>query len=136
MSSISKPTLFQAVKKNDIAKVASLIERGANVNGNPWPLMYAAKCGLIEIMTLLLDSGADVNAVDNYHYSVCQFAIIGEQPAALRLLIARGAIADAALFSNARFTDGDQIYLALLESMAQPDGLPHDDLLRAEQSCF
>jgi ankyrin repeat protein len=35
-----------------------------NLNDEPWPLHRAAQHGRVEIMTMLLDAGADINAVD------------------------------------------------------------------------
>jgi len=55
--------LFDAVEEGDIAKVKSLLKRGANVNaGNKdglTPLHFAAIMGHVELVRLLLENGAD-----------------------------------------------------------------------------
>jgi ankyrin repeat protein len=60
--------LIDAIEKNDTATASSLISSGSvNLNGEPWPLHRAAEHGRVEIMTMLLDAGADINAVDENH---------------------------------------------------------------------
>jgi ankyrin repeat protein len=58
--------LLDAIENNDIAIASSIIESGggANLNSTPSPLHCAARLGRVEIMTLLLDAGADINAVN------------------------------------------------------------------------
>ena len=60
--------LMKAVNSNDAAAVRKLIAQGANVdelepNGDA-PLVMAAYLGHTEIVRLLLEAGADVQAVD------------------------------------------------------------------------
>jgi ankyrin repeat protein len=63
--------LIDAIEKNDTATASSLISSGSvNLNGEPWPLHRAAEHGRVEIMTMLLDAGADINAVDKSIYCV------------------------------------------------------------------
>jgi ankyrin repeat protein len=84
--------LIDAIKKNDIPAVSSLISSGSvNLNGEPWPLHRAAELGRVEIMTLLLDAGADINAVNGCRYTACHIAILNNQFDALKLLVERGA---------------------------------------------
>jgi ankyrin repeat protein len=83
--------LIDAIEKNDIPTVSSLISSGSvNLNGEPWPLHRAAEHGRVEIMTMLLDAGADINAV-KYRYTACHIAILNNQFDALKLLVERGA---------------------------------------------
>lgn len=59
--------LNQAILANDLAKVKELISSGADVNarGNAWftPLMTAITRGDTEIAVLLIENGADANAL-------------------------------------------------------------------------
>lgn len=59
------------------------------------PLIHAARTGSLETITLLLDSGADVNLPgptgDDWDATPLQHAILARQPGAVRLLLERGA---------------------------------------------
>jgi ankyrin repeat protein len=69
--------LLDAIDKNDIATASSLISSGSvNLNGEPLPLHRAAEHGRVEIMTMLLDAGAEINAFDKRHRTACYFAIM------------------------------------------------------------
>jgi ankyrin repeat protein len=88
----SDDPLLDAIDKNDIATVSSLISSGSvNLNGEPLPLHHAAFLGRVEIMTMLLDAGAGINAVDERYRTACYFAIMMNQFDALKLLVERGA---------------------------------------------
>jgi len=58
-------------------------------------LIWASRSGSIDAITLLLDSGADVNRPgptgDDWDATPLQHAILERQPAAVRLLLDRGA---------------------------------------------
>jgi ankyrin repeat protein len=87
-----KLTLINAIYQNDTA--SSLISSGSvNLNGEPLPLHRAAQLGRVEIMTTLLDAGADINAVDKYHHhrTASHVAIWHDQFEALKMLVERGA---------------------------------------------
>lgn len=60
--------LMSAVKANDLAAVNRLLGAGALVDqadGNgDWPLIMAAYLGHIEVLSALLDAGADVGVLD------------------------------------------------------------------------
>lgn len=63
-----KPTLFEAINRNDIEMIKELIRSGHNVNARHHknymtPLMYACGKGSSKTVSLLLEAGADVNAV-------------------------------------------------------------------------
>jgi ankyrin repeat protein len=84
--------LINAIDKNDTATISSLISSGgANLIGKPWPLHHAAEFGSVEIMTMLLDAGADINAVDENFNTACHVSILFDQFDVLKLLVARGA---------------------------------------------
>jgi ankyrin repeat protein len=129
--------LFHATDKNDIVTASSLISSGSvNLNGNLFPLHRAAQLGRVEIMTMLLDAGADINAVDRFQESACHIAIQYCQFDALKLLVERGANLDvvdsngdsllsfvASLNRNKRFV------ILLLDAGAPLDGLTDYQLM-------
>jgi ankyrin repeat protein len=90
--------LTQAAARNDVAALRRLLDDGhkADEGGDLWTaLIWASRSGSIEAITLLLDSGADVNRPgstgDNWDATPLQHAILQQQPAAVRLLLDRGA---------------------------------------------
>lgn len=90
--------LTQAAARNDVATVRHLLDAGhtADEGGDPWTaLIWAARSGSVDAMTVLLDAGADVNRPgptgDDWDATPLQHAILARQPAAARLLLDRGA---------------------------------------------
>jgi ankyrin repeat protein len=90
--------LAQAAARNDIVALRQLLAAGhkADEGGDAWtPLIWASRSGSIDAISLLLDSGADVNlsrsSGDNWDATPLQHAILARQPAAARVLLARGA---------------------------------------------
>jgi len=90
--------LTQAAVRNDVAALRQLLHDGhkADEGGDSWTaLIWASRSGSIEAINLLLDSGADVNLPgstgDNWDATPLQHAILQRQPAAVRLLLDRGA---------------------------------------------
>jgi len=90
--------LAQAAARNDVAALRHLLDQGhiADEGGDSWtPLIWAARSGSIDAINVLLDSGADVNLPgptgDNWDATPLQHAILERQPAAVRLLLDRGA---------------------------------------------
>jgi ankyrin repeat protein len=93
-----KTPLTQAAARNDVAALRQLLNDGerADEGGDSWtPLIWASRSGSTEAITLLLDSGADVNLPgptgDDWDATPLQHAILERQPAAVRLLLDRGA---------------------------------------------
>lgn len=125
-----KSPLFAAVLKNDVAKIAKLLDGGEDINSRDrhkrtplllavdenkieaarlliergadltvcafsfTPLTTAATYGFLEILTSLLDAGADPNYCDprpNMDYFPLKMACNRSQPAAARMLVERGA---------------------------------------------
>jgi ankyrin repeat protein len=91
----STEQLMRAVKSNNVAQVAKLIEQGAEVsradaNGDS-PLIMAAYKGYTEIVKLLLEAGADVAALDpGMKATALHAAAYAGHVEAARLLIAHG----------------------------------------------
>ena len=90
--------LTQAAVRNDVAALRRLLADGhdADAGGDTWtPLIWAARSGSIEAIHLLLDGGADVNlpgsSGDDWDATPLQHAILQRRPAAVRLLLERGA---------------------------------------------
>jgi ankyrin repeat protein len=95
-----RPTtpLTQAAVRNDVAALRQLLADGhqADEGGDAWTaLIWASRSGSIDAMTVLLDAGADVNRPgstgDDWDATPLQHAILARQPAAVRLLVDRGA---------------------------------------------
>ena len=63
--------LLNAIRKSDVASVKSLLAKGVNVNAtyryDRTPLSFACDRGNTEIVKLLLDAGASVNAKDSFY---------------------------------------------------------------------
>ena len=90
--------LANAAVRNDVAALAQLLADGHKTDErvDGWTaLIWASRSGSIEAINLLLDSGADVNLPgstgDNWDATPLQHAILQRQPAAVRLLLDRGA---------------------------------------------
>jgi ankyrin repeat protein len=128
--------LSDAIHKNDTVTASSLISSGSvNLNDEPLPLHHAAQRGRVEIMTMLLDAGADINAVDKYRYTACHFAIANDQFDALKLLVERGAngVVDdegrSLLATVAQYDKDERFAILLLDAGAPLDGLSPANLL-------
>ena len=90
--------LAQAAARNDAAALRQLLAGGlkADEHGNSWTaLIWASRSGSIDAISVLLDAGADINlpgsSGDNWDATPLQHAILERQPAAVRLLLDRGA---------------------------------------------
>ncbi len=76
-----------------------LLERGVSPDcrlgeGDNTPLMQAAADGDLLTMRLLLDFGADPNSTNSLGETPLGFAVIWEQPEAVRMLANAGAVLD------------------------------------------
>jgi ankyrin repeat protein len=86
----------------------------------------------VEIMAMLLDAGADINAVDRFQKSVCRVAIVENHFDALKLLVERGAdlgvdVVDSdrrSLLATVAIYERDERFAILLLDA----GVPLDDL--------
>jgi ankyrin repeat protein len=130
--------LINAINKNDTATASSLISSGSvNLNVEPWPLHHAAENGRVEIMTMLLDAGADINAVNKYHHhrTASHVAIWHDQFEALKLLVERGAnlgVVDdegrSLLSTVAQYGRDERFAILLLDAGAPLDRLSNGEL--------
>jgi ankyrin repeat protein len=144
MSDESDDPLLDASDKNDTATASSLTSSSSgsvSLNVEPLPLHHAAEFGRVEVMTMLLDAGADINAVDEDQYTACHFAIANDQFDALKLLVERGAnlgVVDsdvASLLSiAARHGKEERFVVLLLDAGAPLDGLPNRELMKLVKS--
>jgi ankyrin repeat protein len=133
-----------AIEDNDTATASSLISSGSvNLNVEPWPLHCAAELGRVEIMTMLLDAGADINAVDENQdqYTACHAAIWGNHIDALKLLVERGAnlgVVDSdgrsLLATLAQYDRSELFSILLLDAGAPIERLPRSFLMDLVQS--
>jgi ankyrin repeat protein len=128
--------LFDAIFKNDVSHVASLLTTNvSNLDENPWPLLRAAERGSVEILTLLLDAGANVDVVDDNFQCACYVAVHNNRFDALKLLVERGAHVAAvptssrgSLLKKALLSNCEMIAY-LINAGAPLDHLLHDDLM-------
>jgi ankyrin repeat protein len=138
----AKWDLLEAIENNDTATVSSLISSGSmNLNGEPLPLHRAVHDGHVEIMTMLLDAGADINAVNGSRYTACHIAILNNQFDALRLLVELGAnlgVVDSngrSLLSIVSAYVKDELFVILLLDAGAPiDGLSLHALMKLVKS--
>jgi ankyrin repeat protein len=139
--------LLDAIDKNDTATASSLISSGAvNLNGEPLPLHRAAEHGRVEIMTMLLDAGADINAVDKVNVLRVVRNFLDNRFDALKLLVERGAnlgvvdsrgrslLSIVAIFDS---SESERFVILLLDAGAPIDGLsPQLDVVGESVAVF
>ncbi|MEC9055978.1 MAG: ankyrin repeat domain-containing protein, partial [Verrucomicrobiota bacterium] len=96
----SRSSIWDASKSGDLNRVRELIDNGANINRpkpgliRPTPLHNASAAGHPEIVTLLLKSGADIDAGDIGDSTPLHWAALMGQADSVRLLMEAGASPD------------------------------------------
>jgi cytohesin len=88
--------LLKAAENGNLIKVQTALENGANPNAKnnnngSTPLHIAAYKGHVEIVKILLDRGADLNAKDNTGHAPLHWAAIEGHVDVVRVLLDRGA---------------------------------------------
>jgi outer membrane protein assembly factor BamB len=88
--------LWNAARAGDVARVAKALDNGAEINsGNRYKataLFFAADKGHVEVIKLLLERGADVNALDSfYKFRPLMMALMNNHTPAAALLLERGS---------------------------------------------
>jgi len=96
VSAATDQDLLAAVRKGDAAAVKTLLDGGLPVDTkfryDRTALSFAADRGHAEIVTLLLDRGANVNAADTFYKATpLVWAAQKEHVGVLKILLARGA---------------------------------------------
>src|SRR5688572_22871099 len=90
---VKKEELNQAVARGDEASVKDYLARGWDVNGRGMhgmmPLMIAAKTGRTNMLSLLIEKGADVNS-HNDSANALMWAISSGNEDSVRLLLQAG----------------------------------------------
>lgn len=132
--------LRNAIEAVDISSIIRLVKKNVvNVNCSPpSPLSLAAKDGHLQILSLLLDAGADIDAVDENMRTACHFAIGDNHFDALSLLLERGASVNTRLALlkavAVAWNANDRMTLLLLDNNAPIDQLTVNDLMRLVSS--
>ncbi len=85
----------QAVAAGDAARLAELLERGAEVDAldryGQTALMLAARNGHFEAVHTLVDAGADLDHTAKHHLSALMLAVINDHLDIVARLVAAGA---------------------------------------------
>jgi len=107
VDSLGQTALLAAISRNDANEVALLLGHGADVNkadSAAWsPLHYAAWFGSsTAILQVLLDRGANVDALNDRHITPLYFASVAGHESQVKLLLQRGA--DRSIASRTGYT--------------------------------
>lgn len=98
---VKEGNLIARARAGDLAKVRSLLERGANTEvtgiGDRTALHVAARAGYHEVVTALVAAGAEVQATDDFGRTPLLESVIGGHISVVTLLLMHGADPKACL---------------------------------------
>ena len=116
---ISQRQFMRAIEQSDIQTVKNLVKKRelntkkgelrAKKYWDETPLMYAVEKSNLEIVKILLDNGADVNAKDDYVNTALILAVYGENIEKIQLLLSAGADV------NIKNRNGETILMTAIE---------------------
>jgi ankyrin repeat protein len=124
--------LLLAVRTGDVAALKAALASGVNVNTkfryDRMPLSFAADRGNAEVVKVLLDAGADVNARDTFYgMDAMSQALNKKHTAIVRMLLEKGAANSEGVL---RF-GVEQNSLELISASLETEGLRPDSLTAA-----
>ncbi|WP_405383647.1 ankyrin repeat domain-containing protein [Maribacter sp. LLG6340-A2] len=88
-TTVEVSTFCKAIIKGDIAMIKKMIAMGEDVNQKSLgmtPLMFAARYNKVEVVSLLIEHGADVKAVSNQGFTAKKYAELSNANEALQLI--------------------------------------------------
>jgi hypothetical protein len=121
--------MFEAVRKGDATAVASLLDKGADVNARfrygMTALFKAAEKGNPAVVKLLLDRGVDVNVKDTFYSATAMtWAMSNKHIEVIKLLLDKlPAEVENVLLSGAREGELSLVQAALEKGGAKPETL-------------
>lgn len=128
---MTEEQFLNSISRNDIAKASSLISNGLVKIDSPL-FHLAVMQGRLEIVSMLLKAGANVNAVNAQNKSACYLAIYYNQFAMLQLLVERGANVrrrlDRPLLKDVSWRSDSRMAAFLIDAGAPIDELSRTDL--------
>jgi len=131
--------LLEAVRKGDVAAVRALLAQGADKNAryryDRSILSFAADRGNLEIIKMLLEAGADVNAADSFYKATAlDWAAQKNNAAVAKLLIEKGAKGKEGILTQAAAGGQiDMVKMILATGSIKPETLS-DALGSAERN--
>jgi hypothetical protein len=121
--------LLDAVRKSDVAGVKALLAKGVNVNTKfryeRMALSFACDRGNIDIVRVLLDAGADVNARDSFYQADAMvWALSKNHVEIIQMLLEKGARNDEGILMTGITRNNPGLVKASLDR----GGLPAESL--------